>query len=117
MRGYDYIFYLTDESFDYPTGYGWDTETQYQPHGFVIDEQLDMNSFEGYGDYLEMNDQCHTLEQLRDYIVAHYKEIKPINETCRECFTSTMYQNDDWSNWENFDLLLKQIDEKIRREI
>lgn len=108
----DYIFYLTDESFDYPTGYGTETEHQYMPHGFEI-EDLDMNTFNAYGDYEEMNDKCKTLKDLRDYIKSHYREIGNVNESCRELYTDTTYEDESKSNWENFDILLEQIDKKV----
>ena len=33
---FEYVYYLTDESFDYPTGYGYDTYRNTMQHGFSI---------------------------------------------------------------------------------
>ena len=80
MATLEYIFYQTDCSFDFDGPFGTETYHDYENHGFevVIDinDNIDMNTFQAFGDYEEMNRKCKTLEDLKNYILEHYNEIQ-----------------------------------------
>lgn len=101
----EYIFFTTDESFDYPTGYGYATYHEKASHGFEIsidtDNKIDFSSFSSFGSYAEMEDKCKNLTDLKNYIIEHLDEI----EEPEEKFTYT--------NREIFEELLEIIDENI----
>lgn len=75
---HDYIFYTTDESFDYWSPWGCTTEKVEIPHGFTIavdsEDNPDFASLEGFGDYSEVNN-LKSLEELKGYILEHINEI------------------------------------------
>ena len=74
-----YIFYTTDESFDYGD---FPNSTYYYEceHGFKIDiDNPTMDTFEAFGDYSEMN-KLKSLEEIKDYIIAHFKEVQEFEE-------------------------------------
>lgn len=82
-----YTFYETDESFDYGDwGLGCHTHYVIAPHGFDIDvdkdDNVDINTLDAYGDYIEMN-EIKTLAELKKYIEAHIHEVQEDNN--REC--------------------------------
>ena len=102
----EYIFYQTDESFDYGDWSWGGTWEEYANHGFEIEidnnDKIDMSSFDAFGDYEEMNDKCKTLEDLKSYILEHYNEIQQYGDLC-------------YSNQEIFDELLEIIDDNIKK--
>ena len=63
---YDYVFYTTDESFDYPTGYGYATHYVEGKHGFSlsidIDNYIDFSSFDAFGDLEKWKINAKTLK-------------------------------------------------------
>ena len=75
---HDYVFYKTDESFDYETGYGNVTQTEIAEHGFSIeidsDNNINISSLSGYGYFEEMNNKCKTLQELKKYIQDNLNE-------------------------------------------
>ena len=78
----EYIFYQTDESFDYGDWSWGGTWIEYANHGFEVEidnnDNIDMSSFQAFGDYEEMNHKCKTLEDLKNYILEHYNEIQDV---------------------------------------
>ena len=103
----EYIFYQTDESFDYGDWSWGGTWEEYSNHGFEIeidyDDNIDMSSFQAFGDYEEMNHKCKTLEDLKNYILEHYNEIQEF-----EGF-------DRYSNKEVFNELLDIINDNLKK--
>lgn len=74
-----YVFYKTDESFDYGdfpnSTYHCEAE-----HGFNIDiDNPSLETFEAFGDYADMND-LKSLAEIKDYIIAHLKEVQEFEE-------------------------------------
>ena len=70
VRIMDFVLYETDESFDYPTGYGYATQYEIGYHGFNIEVNWDNGqiiSVEGYGECADASD-ITTLEELKKYI-------------------------------------------------
>lgn len=70
----EYIFYTTNESFDYGCG----TCYEHTKHGFSI-EKDDYNNFnidtlKGFNDFRDV-ENCETLEQLADYISFNSKYV------------------------------------------
>ena len=99
---YDYVFYTTDESFDYPTGYGYATHYVEGKHGFSlsidIDNYIDFSSFDAFGDFGEMEDKCKNLKELKAYILNSFDEIQESDEYIT------------YSNREIFEELIEIID-------
>ena len=106
MATFEYIFYQTDESFDYGDWSWGGTWNEYANHGFevVIDinDNIDMSTFQAFGDYEEMNHKCKTLEDLKNYILEHYNEIQDYDGLC-------------YSNHELFDELLESINDNLKK--
>ena len=102
----EYIFYQTDYSFDYNSPFGTSTYYDYDNHGFEIEidinNNIDMSSFQAFGDYEEMNRKCKTLEDLKKYILEHYNEIQE-------------FEGYRYSNKEVFDELLDIIDDNLKK--
>lgn len=67
---HDYIFYTTDDSFDYGDRTWY--ETGY--HGFCIDidknDNICMSSLKGYGEFYDI-EECKTYKDLYNYIDKH----------------------------------------------
>ena len=107
MAIFEYIFYQTDYSFDYNGPFGTSTYYDYDDHGFEIEidinDNIDMSSFQAFGDYEEMNRRCKTLEDLKNYILEHYNEIQEYDEHL--CYP----------NQELFDELLEIIDDNLKK--
>lgn len=84
---YDFIFYETDESFDYGDFPGG-TCFQIGYHGFSIDisddNKVDINTLTPFGDYTCEMDKITTIDGLKTYLQNHVNEIsvknKPIFE-------------------------------------
>lgn len=89
---YDYIFYTTDESFDYGDG----TCYCIGEHGFSIeidsDNNVFINSLEAYGDYAEMND-ITTLAELKQYLIEHKEESQLTKQDCIDELVSFIDDN------------------------
>ena len=102
----EYIFYQTDCSFDYDSPFGTATYYDYENHGFEVeidhDDNIDMSSFQAFGDYEEMNHKCKTLEDLKNYILEHYNEIQDV---------LNIYH----PNQEAFDELLEIINDNLQK--
>lgn len=102
----EYLFYQTDYSFDYNSPFGTSTYYDYDNHGFEIEidinDNIDMSSFQAFGDYEEMNRKCKTLEDLKNYILEHYNEIQE-------------FEGYRYSNKEVFDELLDIIDDNLKK--
>ena len=79
-----YVFYETDESFDFDGPFGTQTYVDYAQHGFEINNDYDFDSFHAYGDYDEMNSKCKSLEDVINYIIEHLGEIQETNEVSYE---------------------------------
>ena len=103
----EYIFYQTDESFDYGDWSWGGTWNEYANHGFELDidsnYSIDMTKFQAFGDYEEMNDKCKTLEDLKNYILEHYNEIQEFDGF------------DRYSNKEVFNELLDIINDNLKK--
>ena len=103
----EYIFYQTDESFDYGDWSWGGTWEEHANHGFEIEidsnDNIDMSSFNAFGDYEEMNHKCKSLEDLKNYILEHYDEIQEFEGFYR------------YSNKEVFDELLEIIDDNLKK--
>lgn len=103
----EYIFYQTDESFDYGDWSWGGTCNEYANHGFEVEidnnDNIDMSSFQAFGDYEEMNHKCKTLENLKNYILEHYNEIQEFDGF------------DRYSNKEVFDELLDIINDNLKK--
>lgn len=106
MATFEYIFYQTDCSFDYDSPFGTATYYDYDNHGFEvaidINDNIDMTTFQAFGDYEEMNHKCKTLDDLKNYILEHYNEIQEYDE---------LY----CSNHELFDELLESINDNLKK--
>ena len=106
MATFEYIFYQTDESFDYGDWSWGGTWNEYANHGFEvaidINDNIDMTTFQAFGDYEEMNHKCKTLEDLKNYILEHYNEIQDYDGLC-------------YSNHELFDELLESINDNLKK--
>ena len=106
MAIFEYIFYQTDCSFDYDSPFGTATYYDYDNHGFEvaidINDNIDMTTFQAFGDYEEMNHKCKTLEDLKNYIVEHYNEIQDV---------LNIYH----PNQEAFDELLEIINDNLKK--
>lgn len=106
MATFEYIFYQTDESFDYGDWSWGGTWNEYANHGFEvaidINDNIDMSTFQAFGDYEEMNHKCKTLEDLKNYILEHYDEIQDYDGLC-------------YSNHELFDELLEIINDNLKK--
>ena len=104
----EYIFYQTDCSFDYDSPFGTATYYDYENHGFELEidsnDNINMSSFQAFGDYEEMNHKCKTLEELKNYILEHYNEIQEWNELNRY-----------YTNQETFDELLDIINDNLKK--
>lgn len=104
----EYVFYQTDCSFDFDGPFGTETYHDYENHGFEIEidsnDNIDMSSFQAFGDYEEMNHKCKTLEDLKNYILEHYNEIQEYEEFDRY-----------YSNQEVFDELLEIINDNLKK--
>lgn len=101
---YDYDFYTTDESFDYPSPFGYDyTENIIQPHGITVymDTNNIISKWSGYGYFDYEISNIKTLQELKEYIIAHLDEIDE----------STNDSN--FTRRELIDELLEFIDENI----
>ena len=102
----EYIFYQTDCSFDYDSPFGTATYYDYENHGFEVEidhnDNIDMSSFQAFGDYEEMNHKCKTLEDLKNYILEHYNEIQDV---------LNIYH----PNQEAFDELLEIINDNLKK--
>ena len=102
----EYVFYQTDESFDYGDWSWGGTCYEYANHGFEIEidhnDNIDMSSFQAFGDYEEMNHKCKTLEDLKNYILEHYNEIQDV---------LNIYH----PNQEAFDELLEIINDNLKK--
>jgi hypothetical protein len=102
----EYIFYETDESFDYGDWSWGGTWEEHANHGFEIEidnDKIDMSSFNAFGDYEEMNHKCKTLEDLKNYILEHYDEIQEFEGFYK------------YSNKEVFNELLEIIDDNLQK--
>ena len=104
----EYIFYQTDCSFDYDSPFGTATYYDYENHGFEVEidhnDNIDMSTFQAFGDYEEMNHKCKTLEDLKNYILEHYNEIQDYDELDDYCARS-----------ERFDELLDIINDNLQK--
>ena len=104
----EYIFYQTDCSFDYDSPYGTATYYDYEKHGFEVkidsSNNIDMDTFQAFGDYEEMNHKCKTLEDLKNYILQCYDEIQEYE-----------YFDSYYSNQEVFDELLEIINDNLKK--
>ena len=76
---YDYDFYTTDESFDYPTGYGYATHYEKGYHGFKVNLDKDDNvlGWNGYGDYWQAG-ECKSLDEFYNYVESVKEEYPDI---------------------------------------
>ena len=106
MRDYEFYFYTTDESFDY----GDFTHKDIVYHGLTL--ELDQNdnviidSVEGWGNYATEIDAIKTAKGLRDYIQEHLDEVLEWDEDESKMFT----------NYELFCNLIDILDRQIKRE-
>ena len=102
----EYVFYQTDCSFDYDSPFGTATYYDYDNHGFEvaidINDNIDMSTFQAFGDFEEMNHKCKTLEDLKNYILEHYNEIQDV---------LNIYH----PNQEAFDELLEIINDNLKK--
>lgn len=104
----EYIFYQTDESFDYGDWSWGGTCNEYANHSFEIEidsnDNIDMSSFQAFGDFEEMNYKCKTLEDLKNYILEHYHEIQDYDDLDIYCARS-----------EKFNELLEIINDNLQK--
>ena len=100
---YEYIFYTTDESFDF-----WDfpggTCNQTEYHGFTVDidkeNNIDISSLKWLGDYSET--QITTLQGLKEFIKTHLNEVEEIGESLT------------YTNIELFEEFIELIDDNLQ---
>jgi hypothetical protein len=108
MATLEYIFYQTDCSFDYDSPFGTATYYDYENHGFELEidsnDNINMSSFQAFGDYEEMNHKCKTLDDLKNYILEHYQEIQDYDDLDDYCARS-----------ERFDELLDIINDNLKK--
>ena len=101
---YEYIFYTTDESFDFGDFPGG-TCSQTEYHGFSVEidkeNNIDISSLEWFGDYYKT--QIKTLQGLKEFIKTHLNEVEEI---------STIV--DTYTNIELFEELIELIDDNLQ---
>lgn len=100
---YDFIYYTTDESFDYGDFAGG-TYHQVCLHGFSIELTKDdkplIETLDGYGDFAVEINEIKTLKQLKDFILKNMNEIRD-SGTKEEIFLELVSFIDDWGKNEN----------------
>ena len=78
----EYVFYTTDDSFDY--GDCGRTCQVFTKHGFTIEvnsvDGLDIKSLKGFNDYLEIQDYCQNLNDLKCIIEHQFENIQEEND-------------------------------------
>ena len=81
-----YVFYETDESFDYPTGYGYDTCYQKGEHGFEVkyDDNVDVIDWDGFGEFgVDVNRTKGDYKAFYEFVLSvkdEYKDAEAIDE-------------------------------------
>lgn len=79
-----YIYYITDDSFDYPSPLGCETKYEINYHGFSIncDENLcyDIKTLEGFGHYSTEISRIKTIEEFIKYLSDTEDEIQDFNK-------------------------------------
>lgn len=81
--GMEYIFYTTNESFDYGDFPG-STCICFEPHGFEVDIEdgrVDLTTLQGFGDYGVEVEKVKTLIDLKEFIKKYKNEIYDYDET------------------------------------
>lgn len=77
---YEYIFYLTDDSFDYGDWSWGGTYYCSGKHGFSIeispDNIPDIDSLEGFGAFDGIREEVHNSQELIEYIEHNSEEIQ-----------------------------------------
>ena len=116
---YEYIFYTTDESFDFgdfpsesrgcsASHFHSRTCDQREYHGFSIDidkeNNIDISSLKWLGDYSET--QITTLQGLKEFIKTHLNEVEEIDDSL-----NIYYQ---YTNIELFEELIELIDDNLQ---
>ena len=74
-----YIFYYTDESFDYGD-YSGSTCYIYEPHGFEVaieDNKIDLSTLIGLGEFEDEVKEIKTLDDLNNFIIENIKYARP----------------------------------------
>lgn len=76
---YEYVFYERDVSFDYGDFYGA-CRAEFEKSGFSVDidrnDNVDIESLEGFGDFLEMEKEIKTHKDLRNFIEENKDKIE-----------------------------------------
>lgn len=73
-----YIFYKTDDSFDYNSPFGTSTCIEYNYHGFNIEvenRKVKIETLEPFGHFTEMK-SIKTLEELKQYILDNMIDVQ-----------------------------------------
>ena len=87
---YNFIYYTTDGSFDYDAPWGTETHHVEDWHGFSIeindDNQVLIDTLEGYGDFAVEISEIKTLAQLKAFILGNMKEIRDTGNLPEECY-------------------------------
>lgn len=98
---YEFIYYISDGSFDY--GDFTHYETDY--HGFDIeinsDNIIDINTLIGFGDYTNIEKSIKSLIQFKDFL---YRNFRNITEYKKDCY---------YSNFDIFEDLLLLVEKQI----
>lgn len=74
-----YIFYYTDECFDYGD-YSGSTCYIYEPHGFEVaieDNKIDLSTIKGLGEFEDEVKKIKTLDDLNKFIYKNKKLLHP----------------------------------------
>lgn len=102
---YDYIFYVTDESFDYGDFPG-SSYYEKNNHGFSIDidsnNVIDIASLTPFGDFYSEMKNIKTLEELKQYLEIKLKEVKEWE-----------IEESQFTNLEIFEELIKFLQQQI----
>lgn len=103
---HDYDFYETDESFDYPSPFGYDyTVNEICAHGITVwmDSNNIISKWSGYGHFDYEVSKIKTLPELKEYITNHISDLEE-------------YGNSKYTNRELIDELLEFINENITQQ-
>ena len=102
----DYIFYSTDESFDYNGPFGTATHYQIGLHGFSLDFDKDykpiLEEIKGFGEFDDIEDKVATYQDLLDYLSVN---LGYLDYNCEEA-----------TSQDDFDELISILEECILEE-
>lgn len=102
---FKYIFYTTDESFDYGD---FPNSTCYveAPHGFSIEidvnNKINLSSLVGFGNYLNEVKSIKTLKDFQKFLKSNLNQVQELDEDAK------------YTNLECFEELLEIVNENIR---